>query len=190
MESKGCISLNKYIQMDVKEKYTQEEWDLLSGTPMLLGAAMSGAGSSGIMGTAKEAFANTQAMMGAGESYPGNALIAAVATKPSSMSEAREKSSQQRELLMGRMKERGIQNASELVELVVDDCRKVAFLLGEKEDVGTANEYKQWLLSIGEKVANAASEGGFLGFGGTRFSEEEKVFLAQVNEALGMEPTV
>ena len=42
-------------------------------------------------------------------------------------------------------------------------------------------------MRIGEKVAMAASEGGFLGFGGEQVSVEEKQALARISQALGVE---
>ena len=40
-------------------------------------------------------------------------------------------------------------------------------------------------MAIAEKVANASTEGGFLGFGGERLSAPEKALLTQIHEALG-----
>jgi hypothetical protein len=36
-------------------------------------------------------------------------------------------------------------------------------------------------------VAKAASEGGFLGFGGTQVSEGEQALFKELNDALGLE---
>jgi hypothetical protein len=41
---------------------------------------------------------------------------------------------------------------------------------------------------IAEKIANASKEGGFLGFGGERVSEGERVFIGKLNELLGVTP--
>lgn len=172
--------------MTIKEKYNQEEWNLIASTPLLVGAGMSAAASSGVMGTVKEAFANTQAMLGGGEEFPDSQLVAAVAQKPTSMSEAKDRAADQRARLTEQMKERGISKPEEMRELVIDNCRKVAFLLAEKEDQLEVGPYKQWLVNIADKVAQSATEGGFLGFGGTKFSDEEKVFLDEVRNALGM----
>jgi len=172
--------------MEVREKYNQEEWDLLAGTPLLVGAAMSAAANSGVMGTMKEAFANTQAMLGGGEEFPDSALVIAVAQKPNSMAEAKERAAAQRDRLQEQIKSREIKEPSQMQELVIDNCRKAAFLLAEKEDTVEINNYKKWLVSIAEKVANSASEGGFMGFGGTKFSEEEGIFLEKIRNALGM----
>ena len=49
-------------------------------------------------------------------------------------------------------------------ELVLD-ARAVAALLAAKSSEQEAAEYKKWAMSVAEKVAMAAREGGFLGFG-------------------------
>ena len=38
----------------VKDQYSDDEWFLISSVPSLVGAAMAGAGKSGIIGTAKD----------------------------------------------------------------------------------------------------------------------------------------
>jgi hypothetical protein len=43
---------------------------------------------------------------------------------------------------------------------------------------------KAWLPSISQNVAEAAKEGGFLGFGGVRISDAEKAALADINKTL------
>ena len=40
------------------------------------------------------------------------------------------------------------------------------------------------MAGVAEKVANAAKEGGFFGFGGERVSAGEKAFLDELNTAL------
>lgn len=42
------------------------------------------------------------------------------------------------------------------------------------------------LAGIAERVANASTEGGFLGFGGERMSEHEKATLADLAKALNI----
>jgi hypothetical protein len=49
-----------------------------------------------------------------------------------------------------------------------------------------AQEFKAWLMAIARRAAEAAKEGGFLGFGGTDVSEKEQAALSQLGAALGM----
>jgi hypothetical protein len=41
-------------------------------------------------------------------------------------------------------------------------------------------------VSVGQKVAEAAKEGGFLGFGGTLVSDQEAATVREVSTALGV----
>jgi len=47
--------------------------------------------------------------------------------------------------------------------------------------------YRRMLYGIAEKVANAAREGGFLGFGGVQVSPGEQSFLDDLRRALQLE---
>jgi hypothetical protein len=64
--------------------------------------------------------------------------------------------------------------------------RRTAELLGKKATPEEATELKQWLATIAQKTAEATKEGGFLGFGGTLVSDEEKAAVAKVNSTLGL----
>jgi hypothetical protein len=66
----------------------------------------------------------------------------------------------------------------------ISDAREANAVL-EMLDPVVASEYRQWVLQAAEKVAMAATEGGFLGFGGERLSEGEKKILAELKSALG-----
>ena len=54
---------------------------------------------------------------------------------------------------------------------------------GEPAD---AAAFKSWLFSVSRRVAEAASEGGFLGFGGVQVSAAERATLGDIAEALGI----
>jgi hypothetical protein len=47
-----------------------------------------------------------------------------------------------------------------------------------------AEPFKAWLRGISQNVADAAKEGGFLGFGGVQVSDAEKATLADINKTL------
>jgi hypothetical protein len=68
----------------------------------------------------------------------------------------------------------------------VEGLRLVAALLDAKAPTDAA-AFKTWLQSIGQHVAEASKEGGFLGFGGVQVSEAEKATLAQISTALSLE---
>jgi len=176
--------------MSVQEKYTEEEWFLIKTTPSLVGSAVAGAGNSGIMGTMKEAMANVRSIMEANDEYAENPLIGAIVHKPASREEAKEMASDYKERLMDRMKENNVTKADELAELSLVDVEAACMLVEEREDLEVALEYKNWVFGIGIKVAEAAKEGGFLGFGGTQVSENEQAFLERLKVALCIDEAV
>ena len=47
---------------------------------------------------------------------------------------------------------------------------------------------KRWLIGIAQRTAQAAKEGGFLGFGGVQVSETETGAIRDVARALGVAP--
>ena len=74
----------------------------------------------------------------------------------------------------------------ELHRQVEQDCRTAAALVDERSEPSDAAAYKEWSVAIARQVAEAAKEGGFLGFGGERVSAEERAMLARIERALGV----
>jgi len=62
--------------------------------------------------------------------------------------------------------------------------KEVSAILDAKAPQDAAG-FKAWLQTISEHVAEAASEGGFLGIGGVKVSDAEKATLADISKALG-----
>ena len=62
---------------------------------------------------------------------------------------------------------------------------EVSTLLDAKAPTEAA-AFKMWLRTISSKVADAATEGGTLGFGGVKVSEKEKATLNDIAKALGI----
>ena len=63
--------------------------------------------------------------------------------------------------------------------------KKAAAIVDAKAP-GDSLAFKTWLRHIAQSVAEASSEGGFLGFGGVTVSENEKATLADISAALGL----
>ncbi len=161
--------------MSRKENFTPDQWKLLLDVPPLVGTAVMMAGNSGL-GTVKEAFAIASGVLAARHGYEGNQLI--------------------EDLIQGRLKEgdrsevekfsnqyRGM-NAEQVIEAAVQKCELVAALLDEFSDPQEADQFKAWTMSVGQNVAEAAKEGGVLGFGGERVSPQEQEVLDRVQAAL------
>ena len=168
----------------VKSKFSEQEWYEISSMPTLVGAAMAGAGKSGVIGTAKEAMANMKAIMSARNDYPDNEVIAAILEKADSFSDARERAGDYRKKALDSMKEHDVKTPEEFNSFMLAHCDKAVALVASNCSEKDAQEYRQWARAVAEKVASAASEGGFLGFGGEQVSEPERQLLAQIDQRL------
>jgi hypothetical protein len=72
-----------------------------------------------------------------------------------------------------------------LKERAVEELRAVASIIDTKAPEDAA-AFKAWLEGIAQKAAEAATEGGFMGFGGVAVSDREKATLAEISAALSM----
>jgi len=119
--------------------------------------------------------------------YPENDVIQSIIAKPESREQAKEDFKAYREKAMARIKENNITKASEIKNMAMEDLKIVLDLLKQNEIESHVTEYKHWVLNIAQSVAEAAKEGGILGFGGVRVSEEEEVFLQELSSILSVE---
>lgn len=161
--------------MTSKADYTPEEWQLLLDVPPVVGTAVMVAGRSGL-GSLKEAFAIASATLNAKHGYEDNELIQALIA-------GRVKDGDRAEVERIGSVYRGKQ-PGEIRDIAIDKCRQATELLTTKSNDAEASGYKHWTISVGEEVANAAKEDGFLGFGGERVSEEERLVIKAVTAAL------
>ena len=170
-------------------KFSEDELKLLANTPHMIGTAMALAGGSGLIGTGKEMFASAQSILAGVKDHPGNALIQEITPDPAGDRQAAiDQARKQRDWAMARLKEKGIDSSDKLRAQAIEDARAVAALLAATSSGQESAEYKKWAMSVAEKVAMAASEGGFLGFGGEQLSAEEKKLLSELQAALERKP--
>jgi len=160
-----------------KESFTPEEWTKILQSPMLAAMAVSAAEPSGLWGMLKEAVASSSALAAAKLDAGTNELIKAVVSDY--------ETSDGRAVVQDALRRRfdGAKPA-EVVQRSIEALRDVAALLSAKAP-GDAAAFKAWLRALSLKVAEAASEGGFLGFGGVQVSDAEKATLVDIGKALG-----
>jgi len=171
--------------MGIKDDFSEDEWFLLSSTPAMIGAAMSGAAPSGVIGTLKEMTASMRASVQGLSDYPDSELIAALLEKAANWDEAKDKMSDYREKAKSRLSSAEITSRDELQAHVLGECAAAAKLVDAKCSADEAKHYKEWSVKIANKVATAAKEGGILGFGGERLSAEEAELIGKIETALG-----
>ena len=165
---------------------SEDELQLLSSLPQTIGSAVAFAGSSGLFGTGKELFASAQGLMAGAKDFPDNALIRAIVPDPTAADRGAEmdRAKKTRDWMVARMKAKGVDKPEKFTAIAIEDSAAAAALLDAKASPEEAAQYRQWVTKVAETVANAATEGGFLGFGGERLSAGEKTVIAQIQAAL------
>ncbi len=155
-----------------KTTFTPEEWSRISGSPMVVGMAVTASDPGGLWGLLKEGMAGGWALVEARQNPQANELVKAVAddfTTPETREAARN-------ALQSKFKVRDI---SEIRTKAIEELRAVSALLDAKAP-GDAAAFRTWLRDVAQKAAEAANEGGFLGFGGVPVSEAERATLAEI----------
>ena len=161
-----------------KSSFTPEEWKVVVSSPMLAGLAVTLAEPSGLWGMLKESMAGARALLTAATDPSASALVKAVA--------ADMETSEGRGIARDELKaDLTGKSPAELKQEVIAKLTQAGQILDAKAP-GDAPAFKVWLKQVAEKVAEAASEGGFLGFGGTKVSDAEKATIAEVGKALGV----
>lgn len=74
---------------------------------------------------------------------------------------------------------------AEIKQEVIAKLKQAGQILDNKAP-GDAPAFKAWLKGVAEQVAEAASEGGTLGFGGVKVSDAEKATISEVARALNV----
>jgi hypothetical protein len=162
--------------MATKTDFSATEWETLRDAPHAVVLAVAAAGGSGLFGSIKEAMAPAVILV---EALKGeNQLLRQICDKEeikASIESLKDmaKSSNDFKIIQALYRKSAIDKSQAGLDLLK---RK-----GTPEDVAA---FRSFLLKLGEKVANAAKEGAFLGFGGVRVSEEERVILAELAQAL------
>ena len=160
-----------------KQDFTAEEWTRILESPMLAGMAVSAADPNGLWGMTKEALASRSALTAskhdAGSGELVKAVIADFVTKEgrTTLQEAL------LQLVAGA-------NLPDIVQRSLDNLREVSAIIDTKAPKDAA-AFKALLLGVSQEVAQAAIEGGVLGFGGVLVSDTETATLKDIARALG-----
>ncbi|MBO0732999.1 MAG: hypothetical protein J2P49_01490 [Methylocapsa sp.] len=166
--------------MAQKSDFTAAEWKTLLESAMMAGIAVTAADPSGLWGTLKESMASAHTILVAAHDSRSAELVKAVGSEY----ETAEGRTIAREGLRAELSGK---RPAEIVTRALDVIKQAAAILDSKA-TADAPSFKAWLQHIAESVADAAGEGGFLGFGGVQVSDAEKASLAHIKESLGLSP--
>lgn len=165
--------------------FTEDEQFLLMSVPAMIGSAVSMSEKSGVIGTVKEAMSSAKSLISGIKEYPTNQVLRGVLPILEERQEAIAHAKKYKDKAVTRMEENGIDSPEKFKQQLLEDCRNVAQILDAKASEQDKQEYKEWAMAIAEKVAMAAKEGGFLGFGGQQISPGEIAIIDDVARALG-----
>jgi hypothetical protein len=156
-----------------KNDFTTEEWKTIVAAAPMVGLAVTCASPNGPWGVLKEMLSMGMAMAEMLQKGSSNPLIAELTAD---LKERQTKPDPPQ----------GIKDPEQAKELALNHIRAVNDIVSRKAKADEADEFKKWLLAVGERVAEASNEGGIFGFGGERVSEAEKNVLRQIAIALGL----
>ena len=159
--------------MTGKADFSEQEWTRLKRAPFVAGMAISLADPGGPIELVKETAATLKTVRDAAESGGRGALIDAVAQEV--VAEAR-----QRKNPLQDFRAKGALAGQEILEELAEANRVVSAKATPEE----AGAFRDWLQTAAQEAANAAKEGGFLGFHAERVSEGEQRMLDKLAEAL------
>jgi hypothetical protein len=159
--------------MTSKVDFAEEEWARLKRAPFVAGLAISLADPGGPIEAVKETSATLKTVRAA-ESGGRGELVGALA------SEVVQDAGHRKNPLAGFKPSKGANAGVEILE----ELREVNRIVSEKAAPDDAAAVREWLLEAAQEAANAAKEGGFMGFHAERVSEGEQRMLDSLKEAL------
>jgi hypothetical protein len=159
-----------------KSAFTGDEWKTLLQSVMAPGLAVTAAEPSGLWGLLQESFASGKMLAKTKMDTGSNSLIKAVVDDFATSEGRTVARDGLKESLSGK-------KPAEVKTACIEILRKVDGVLSVKAP-GDAAAFKNWLREISQSVAEASTEGGFLGIGGVAISEAEFVPWAKLTVQL------
>jgi hypothetical protein len=158
--------------MTSKASFTDDEWERVCRAPMVAGMAITIADPGGPIEILKEGMATLRA---ATVPPSQEELLAAVALDLQAMF-------QQKQNPARNFKPTSAATAG---AEILDELRAVDAIVAERATPEETQAFRGWLVMAAQAAADAAKEGGFMGFGAVQVSEGEQAMLGQIRSALG-----
>jgi hypothetical protein len=151
--------------MTTKADFTDDEWKLVLQGPTSAGLLVV---ASDRGGSVRESFSMAKAYAEARQEHGDSELLDTIVSTKPEVDKTRPHSPEE-------LQERGLQH-----------LRDAVALLEQKATPDEVEDYKRFIVTLAERVAEARKE-GFLGLSGDRVSPEERTALEQIADALGTE---
>lgn len=158
--------------MTSREAFTDEEWAKMRRAPFVAGMAISLADPGGPIELAKETIASLKAA----SAPPGKDELSIA------LSQDITTSMQNKQKPLEGFK---VENAALAGEQVLGELREVANIVRAKASPDEADGFARWIVAVAQAAADAAKEGGFMGFGAEQVSAGESSMLSKLREAVG-----
>jgi hypothetical protein len=162
--------------MTTKEAFTAEEWTQLETAPIYAGMGIIAADPA-ITSMFKETAALAKAVIQNPVPAGAEELVGGIVADFQKKADNKEKMEEP---------ELESKDPEAIMQQIYDYVAGAAAIVDDKATAAEANGYKQWLLSVAQSVAEAGKEGGFLGIGAVRVSDQEKTVLANYSKTLGL----
>jgi hypothetical protein len=159
--------------MTGKAAFTDLEWERVRRAPMVAGMAITIADPGGPIEISKEGMATLRA---ATVPPSQQELLAAVALDIQAMV-------QQKHNPAGNFKPTSGATAG---TEILDELRAVVTIVAAKATPEETEAFRGWLVTTAQAAADAAKEGGFMGFGAEQVSAGEQAMLDQIRGAVGL----
>jgi hypothetical protein len=159
--------------MTTKADFTEDEWGTLVRAPIVAGMAITLADPGGPIEVVKETSAVLRFATGS-SSEQRDDLVGEVARDLRAHTEQRKNPARD-------FKPRGAMAGKE----ILDEISRANEIVSAKAAPEEAEAFRAWILECAQRAADAAKEGGFMGFNAERVSQGEKDMLAQLGSALG-----
>ncbi len=158
--------------MTAKKDFTEEEWNKLLKAPTAVGLYIMMADPNFIIGTMKEALAVSNEIIKR-EKAKNCELLSEL------LADFHDKDIVQKARIEFEKKDLKV-----MQEQAKNAIKEAVAVLEAKATPEESAEIRQWLYQIAQKTAEAAKEGGFLGFGGVKVSPKEQEALEELKGLL------
>ena len=153
--------------MTTKAEFNAEEWQTISEAPAIAGLIVVSASRGG---TIRESLAMAKTYAEAQKEHQAGDLVGELVSTAPHL-DAKQFDSKED------LRTRGLGKISEGVELV-----------RERATLDELVDYREFIISVAQRAAEADKSGGFLGIGGERVSGQEAAAIAEITTALGETP--
>jgi hypothetical protein len=158
--------------MTSKAAFTDDEWQRVLRAPFVAGMAITIADPGGPIEISKEMMATLRA---ATVPPSQEELLAAVALDIQALMDQKQNPARNFKPT----------SAATAGTEILDELRAVGAIVAEKASPEETDAFRDWLVTVAQAAADAAKEGGFMGFGAVQVSEGEQAMLDQLRSALG-----